>query len=110
MERDHVLVKLKKQLLKAQQIMKRQADTQRRDIHFEVDDKVYLKLRPYMQKTLARRRNEKLSPHYFEPYEIVERIGVVAYYLQLPPNSAIHPMFYVSQLRCAIVEHTPSLL
>jgi hypothetical protein len=41
-----------------------------------------------------------LSPQFIGPYDILERVGVVAYRLALPPNlSAIHPVFHVSMLR-----------
>ncbi|KAI0510851.1 hypothetical protein KFK09_011461 [Dendrobium nobile] len=60
-ERDQVLEELKRHLLRAQQLMKKQADGKRRDIQFAVGDKVYLKLRPYRQRTMAQRRNGKLA-------------------------------------------------
>jgi hypothetical protein len=42
----------------------------------------------------------KLSPRFIELYEILERVGAVAYRLALTPNlSAIHPIFHVSMLR-----------
>ncbi|XP_017970416.1 PREDICTED: uncharacterized protein LOC108660669 [Theobroma cacao] len=42
----------------------------------------------------------KLSPRYIRPFEILERVGAVAYRLALSPNlSNIHPMFHVSMLR-----------
>ncbi|CAN4124986.1 unnamed protein product [Withania somnifera] len=42
----------------------------------------------------------KLSPKYIGPYEILERVGDVAYRLALPPMlSAMHPLFHVSMLR-----------
>ena len=41
----------------------------------------------------------KLSPRYIGPFEILERIGMVAYQLALPPNmSQVHPVFHVSIL------------
>ena len=42
----------------------------------------------------------KLSPRYIGPFEILERIGMVAYRIALPPKlSGIHNVFHVSMLR-----------
>lgn len=62
-ERDGKLAELKWHLLRAQQIIKKQVGIHRREIQFMVGDMVYLKLRPYRQKTLTRRRSEKLPTH-----------------------------------------------
>ncbi|KAI0525242.1 hypothetical protein KFK09_004635 [Dendrobium nobile] len=107
-ERDQILEELKRHLLRAQQLMKKQADGKRRDIQFTVGDKVYLKLRPYRQRTIAQRRNEKLAARYFGPFEVEERIGEVAYRLRLPPTARIHSVFHVSQLRRVVGEHAVS--
>ncbi|PKU79317.1 hypothetical protein MA16_Dca000662 [Dendrobium catenatum] len=86
--------------------MKTKADAHRKDVTFEVGEMVYLKLRPYRQKTLASRRSEKLSPRYYGPFEIERKVGMVAYRLKLPPHSSIHPVFHASLLKKSIGDHT----
>ena len=71
----------------------------RRPLEFEVGDHVSLKVNP--KRGVARfGKREKLSPRFIGPFEILERIGTVAYRLALPPSmSGVHEVFHVSMLR-----------
>jgi len=92
---------LKQHLSRAQQRMKKQADKKRSERVFSVGDMVYLKLQPYIQTSVHHHSNNKLSFKFVGPYEIVEKLSSVAYKLKLPPTSAIHSVFHVSQLKQA---------
>lgn len=92
------------QLLRAQQRMKSQADKKRSERTFSVGNHVYLKLQPYMQQSIEARGNQKLSFKFCGPYKVIQRVGEVAYKLQLPPASQIHPVVHVSQLK----RHVPA--
>ncbi|KAK1608397.1 hypothetical protein QYE76_032070 [Lolium multiflorum] len=79
--------------------MKIYADTKRSERVFEVGDKVLLKLQPYAQATVVNRKYPKLAYKHFGPYKVLERIGQVAYRLELPPSSQVHNVFHVSQIK-----------
>ncbi|KAG8485640.1 hypothetical protein CXB51_018871 [Gossypium anomalum] len=75
------------------------ADLKRKEIEFEVSDRVFLKVSPW-RKVLRFGRKDKLGPRFIGPYEITERIGPVAYRLNLLPElEKIHDVFHVSMLR-----------
>jgi hypothetical protein len=98
-DRTKVITLLKEHLQQAQNRMKVQADKYRTEREFNVGDWVYLQLQPYRQKTIAMRKNLKLSPRFFGPFQILQRIGSVAYKLDLPPETRIHLVFHVSCLK-----------
>ncbi|XP_070054852.1 uncharacterized protein [Nicotiana tomentosiformis] len=64
-----------------------------------VGEKVRLKISP-MKGVLRFGKKGKLSPRYIRPFEILKKIGEVAYHLALPTIlSSVHPVFHVSMLR-----------
>ena len=92
----------------AQSRQKSYADKRRRPLSFEDGDHVFLKIS--LRRGLMRfGKSDKLSPWFFGPFEILERIGEVAYRLALPPQlSRVHNVFHVSMLRK--YEPDPSLV
>ena len=75
------------------------ADLKRKDIQYEIGEKVFLKVSPW-KKVMRFGKNGKLSPRFIRPYEVIEKVGPVAYRLTLPPKlKKIHNVFHVSMLR-----------
>lgn len=89
-------------LLCKQQRMKNQADKHRTERSFEVGIEVFLRLQPYLQSSVVKRANHKLAFKFFGPFHILQRVGQVAYRLELPVTSKVHPVFHVSQLKQCI--------
>ena len=74
------------------------ADMKRKYIRYEVGDKVFLKVSPW-KKVMRFGKNGKLSPRFIGPYEVIEKVGIVAYHLALPlALEKIHNVFHVSML------------
>ena len=71
----------------------------RNDIRYEMGEKVFLKVSP-LQKVMKFGKNGKLSPRFIRPYEVIKKVGLVAYILALPLElEKIHNVFRVSMSR-----------
>ena len=89
----------RKYLQAAQDRQQSWVDSKRRPLEFVVGDHIFLKISP-TRGVIRFESKRKLSPRYIGPFEIVERIGAVAYKLALPLSlEGVHDVFHVSQLR-----------
>ena len=86
--------------------MKKQADQGRHDKEYAIGDWVWLKLQDYRRKSITG-QHHKFDPKFYGPYQIIDKIGKVAYKLSLPTTAAIHDVFHVSLLRPAAAPSSP---
>ncbi|KAJ9541625.1 LOW QUALITY PROTEIN: hypothetical protein OSB04_028131 [Centaurea solstitialis] len=95
---------VRERLKTARDRQKSYADKRRKDIEFQVGDQVLLKVSPW-KGVIRFGKKGKLSPRYTRPYKITERIGAVAYKLDLPVElGGVHNTFHVSNLRKCLAD------
>jgi hypothetical protein len=100
------IAQIKERLKAARDRQKSYADVRRRPLEFSVGDFVLLKVSPWKGIVRFVKRG-KLGPRFIGPFEIIERIGPVAYRLKLPQElSGVHDVFHVSNLRKCLVDPT----
>ena len=82
------------------------ADKRRKPLEFQVGDRVLLKVSPWKGVIRFGKRG-KLNPHYVGPFEIMERVGPVAYRPNLLDKlSGVHNVFHISNLKKCLGDET----
>ncbi|GKB45029.1 putative reverse transcriptase domain-containing protein [Tanacetum coccineum] len=100
------IFKIRDRMQAARDRQKSYADKRRRPLEFEVGDKVMLKVAPWKGVVRFGKRG-KLNPRYIGPFRIIERIGPVAYRLELPQElSRVHNVFHVCNLKKCLSDDT----
>jgi hypothetical protein len=95
-EAEDRVAEVRKKLKEAQSHHKSYSDKRRRELSFVVGDFMYLKISP-IQGTKKFQVRGKLEPRYIRPYQVLQRIGAVAYRIRLPEEmSDIYNVFHVS--------------
>ena len=90
---------IKERLKVAADRQKSHANLKRKDIQYDISKKVFLKVSPW-KKVMRFGRKGKLSPKFIGLYEVIEKVGLVAYRLALPLElEKIHNDFHVSMLK-----------
>ncbi|EPS59216.1 hypothetical protein M569_15593 [Genlisea aurea] len=80
------------------------ADAGRKDISFEIGDKILLST----VNLNKHEQNRKLYPRFVGPFTITKKVNDVAYQIALPPSMPIHNVFHVSLLKAYIPGKSPS--
>ncbi|GJW37596.1 putative reverse transcriptase domain-containing protein [Tanacetum coccineum] len=98
------VVLIKEKLKAARDRQKSYADNRRKQLEFEVGDRVLLKVSPW-KGVIRVGTKGKLAPRYVGPFEILERIGPTAYQLRLPEElSSVHDTSHVSNLKKCLAD------
>ncbi|GJU38510.1 putative reverse transcriptase domain-containing protein [Tanacetum coccineum] len=93
------IIQIKQRMQAAHDRQKSYADLKRKPMEFQVGDKVMLKVSPWKGVMRFGKRG-KLNPRYVGPFKVIERVGEVAYKLELPEElSRVHNTFHVSNLK-----------
>eukprot|EP00253_Pinus_taeda_P002208 PITA_02208 len=97
-EFEETVKRVRTNLKAAQDRQKSFVDRKRRFKEFQVGDHVFVRIQP-RRSTLQWSECAKLSPRYFGPFQILPRVGPIAYQLAPPGHIRIHNVFHISVLK-----------
>ncbi|GJR93332.1 putative reverse transcriptase domain-containing protein [Tanacetum coccineum] len=93
------IIQIKQRIQAARDRQKSYANLKRKPMEFQVGDRVMLEVSPWKGVVHFGKRG-KLNPRYVRPFKVLEKVGSVAYKLELPQElSRVHNTFHVSNLK-----------
>ncbi|GJY77502.1 putative reverse transcriptase domain-containing protein [Tanacetum coccineum] len=100
------IVQIKSKIQAARDQQKSYADVRRKPLEFQVGDRVMLKVSPW-KGVIRFGKRRKLNPRYIGPFKVLEKVGTVAYRLELPQQlRRVHVTFHVSNLKKCLSDET----
>nr|GEZ96745.1 putative reverse transcriptase domain, ribonuclease H-like domain, aspartic peptidase domain protein [Tanacetum cinerariifolium] len=104
------IILIKQRIQAAQDRQKSYADRKQKPMEFEVGDRVMLKVSPW-KGAVRFIKWGKLNPRYIRPFEVLAKVGDVAYRLELPQElSRVHHTFHVSNLKKCYTDEPLAML
>ncbi|GJX60117.1 putative reverse transcriptase domain-containing protein [Tanacetum coccineum] len=104
------IVQIKQRIQAARDCQKSYAGVIRKPLEFQVGNRVMLKVSPWKGVIRFGKRG-KLNPRYIRPFKVLDKVGTVAYRLELPQQlTRVHSTFHVSNLNKCLSDEPLAVL